>query len=89
MAARDGDVALRGVDAGDRSTQAGHRLGQQAAAATDVEQPKARERRKEILTPGRIEIFEGDGQRFPNQTLALSEVDFNPKLEADDFRPPR
>jgi hypothetical protein len=39
------DVALRGVDGGDLETQPGHRLGEQAAAAADVEQAQALERR--------------------------------------------
>ena len=44
MRAGRADIALRGVDAGDREAQAAHRLAEQAAAAADIEQGEPLER---------------------------------------------
>ena len=46
MGARRGDRLRVGVEAGDRETEPGHRLGNEAAATADIGEPQAGERRK-------------------------------------------
>ena len=63
----DRDVALDGVDAGDAGAEPRHRLGQQAAAAADVEQREACQgagrQRVAAMTGGDAVADEGDARR--------------------------
>ena len=67
VGAGDGDVALRGVRAGDAEAQPRHGLAEQAAATADVQQPQSLERRSRRGIPAesrqRLLAYEGQPDR--------------------------